>query len=177
MMSARRGRALPPAEAGKFGAAVANSYMWGFWLGVLYFSGGWVRADLAERHSSYLLMALGITSVGWAKFWDFILFFVIMSPVGQALREYYRFTGRNFLEDRIGFARAGGQDIGTFAGLLSTAILLVIFAKVVPSFVISWVRVPLLVLTSLLLGSWLARIMSRRVFSVLFGDSSHFMRP
>jgi len=141
-------------------------------MGVGFCLTAWFKADLAESRSGYFLLALGLSSVGWVKFWAFILFLVaITNPVSQAALEYYRVTGRTFVEDRIGFAKAGGQDIGTFAGLVSTTLFVVIFARVVPAFVMSWVRIPLLVMSSIVLGSWLARILSRQAFSVLFGNS------
>jgi hypothetical protein len=168
-MNARRGKGLPPSEPGSFGAALANSYMWGFWLGVCNFLNAGLTADLAGGRSGYLLLALGLSSVGWAKFWALILFLVATGSTSGALREYYTFTGRTFLEDRIGFAKAGGQDIAIFAGLASTTLFVVVFARLVPANVISWIRIPLLITSSLLLGNWLTRILSRRVFSVLFG--------
>jgi hypothetical protein len=170
-MSAGRGRALPPAQPGSFGAAVLNSYMWGFWLGVIYWLAGWFKADMAAGGSGYFFTALGISSTGWAKFWAVVLFLVATNTTSPAAIEYQRFTGRNFLQDRIGFAKAGGQDIGTMAGLVSTMFFLALFARIVPAFVFCWIRIPLLIVFSVLVGNWLARVLSRRAFTVLFGGS------
>ncbi len=172
MMNARRGRELPAPQPGTFGSAAMNSYMWGFWFGIGSFLSSWLSADLARGQSGHFLVALGLGSIGWAKFWTFILFLVSINPISQAVREYHRVTGRGFIEDRIGFAKAGGQDIGTFAGLVSTTSCVLIFAQILPTWVVSWVRVPLIIVSSLILGKWLARVLSRRAFAVLFGDSS-----
>jgi len=171
-MSEGRGRGLPPPEPGRFGAAPLNSYMWGFWMGILYWLVAWLKADMAQG-SRYFLAALGINSVGWGWFWAVILLLMSINPTSEAVGEYYLFTGRTFVQDRIGFAKAGGQDIGMLAGLVSTSVLVVLFARVVPAFVISWIRIPVLIVTSIVLGKRVARILSRRAFSALFGFSPY----
>src|SRR5437879_5389459 len=138
-MNAWRGKGLPQPEPGSFGAALANSYMWGFWFGVLSFLNTWVTADLAKGQSGHFLVALGISSVGWAKFWAFMLLLVATGSTPGAAREYYALTGRTFVGDRIGFAKAGGQDIGIFGGLAATTLFVVVFARLVPAQVISWI--------------------------------------
>lgn len=169
MPSARSGRGLPPPEPGSFGATHLNSYMLGYWLGTIGVLFSMVGEDLGEGGGGLSRVVLGVESTAWAKFWAFALYLAIMAPTGRALAEYHHFTGRTFLEDRIGFAKSGGQDIAIFAGLASTAMVVVVVYFLVPAAVPSWIRVPAIFFVAIMLGNALAGALSRLVYSILFG--------
>lgn len=171
MQNEEKGRRLPSPQPGSFGAAIHNSYMLGFWLGFISILFKLLNMDLAPSGPGYFFAALGVQSVGWAKFWANIFCVVAALPVSRASVEYCHLTGRNFVEDRIGFAKAGGQDIGFFSGLISIVVLIAIFSIVVPSWLSAWFRVPLIIVLSTMLGNKLSAFCARRVFTVLFGSN------
>jgi hypothetical protein len=164
-----RSRNLPPAEPGSFGGAVLSSYTLGYLLGMMLFASQLLAADVQRTDGGYFAAALGIQSTGWAELVAVALCLVMTSPVNAAAREYYRFTRRTFIEDRIGFAKAGGQDIGTLCGLIVIILIVIIFGTAVPPMVPGWIRIPLILALSNLLGRAAAAALSRRVFDVLFG--------
>lgn len=163
------GSTLPPPESGTFGGAIMHSYMWLFWCGALGVCFQFAKADLSADGAKWLWIAFGVSSSGWAWFWVVVCFFMSIQPVGAATRIYWRFTGRTYVDDRIGFAKAGGQDISSFSGLVAVVGVVFVFARYVPSGLFSWLRPVLLLLAVYLVGIYLASVITTKVLLTLYG--------
>lgn len=161
---------LPPAQPSAFGGAVLSSYMYGYFLGLQGAMIAYLRHDMKPAGHQLFATALGLESTGWLIVWAIALHFVATLPVGAAARRYEQFTGRTYVADRIGFARAGGQDIGSLCGMLSVFLMIIVFATIVPSFLPAWLRIPALVILATWLGTRIAAALASRVFPTLFGQ-------
>ncbi len=168
-MTQTRSSRLPPAESSAFGGAVLNSYTYGYLIGLGWMAMAFLKADMKPEGHHYFLTALGVSSTGWATAWGIALCFVASVPVSAAALVYHRFTGRTFLADRIGFAKAGGQDIGSVCGSIAVIAVVAVFAALVPPVVPAWLRIPGIMISAAWLGSRAASALAWRVFTALFG--------
>lgn len=171
MSDARRSNRLPPAQSSVFGGAVLSSYMYGYLLGLSWVVVAFLKADMGSGGHQYFPAALGVSSTRWATAWAVVLYCVSGLPVGAAARVYRRFTGRTYAADRIGFAKAGGQDIGTVCGSAAVIAVVAVFATLVPAVIPAWVRIPAIVVSAAWLGGKAATTLAWRVFSALFGPT------
>lgn len=124
--------------------------------------------DLSENGPRYLAKAFGLES-NWGIWICLLLGLVFaMFPVSVASVLYTKYTGRVYTEDRLGFARSGGQDIGTWSGLLTYTAVLWIFARDVSPDWLGWFRPVAVLLITLVVGLILAAVIGNMVFARRF---------
>lgn len=124
--------------------------------------------DLSENGPHYLAKAFGIES-NWGVWVCFLLGIVLTAfPVSVTSLLYTRYTGRVYTEDRLGFARSGGQDIGTWSGLLTYTAVLWIFARYISSNWLGWFHPLAVLFIALTAGLILAFVIGNLVFASQF---------
>jgi len=124
--------------------------------------------DLFLSGNRYLAIVFGIESDVWIMICVVAGIVATVTPVGMASLIYTRYTGKVYVEDRTGFVKAGGQDIGDWSGKLAYLIALVAFAQWIPVGWSGWFRPIALLLSVVMAGNILAFIAANLVFSRLF---------
>jgi len=124
--------------------------------------------DLSENGSRLLAKSFGVGS-NWGIWLCLLLGLVVaMFPVSITSVLYTKYTGRFYTEDRLGFARSGGQDIGTWSGLLAYTMTLWFFARFVSPDWLGWFHPVVVLLTTLVLGVMLATVVGNTIFASIF---------
>lgn len=124
--------------------------------------------DLSSKGNHHLARAFGIESDFW------IIICVIASILAGGMSVimvslmYTRYSGKLYLEDRLAFVKAGGQDINLWSGVLANLITLFAFARWVPVGWAGWFRPIALLIGIIVIGNTLAFFASHLVFSRLF---------
>lgn len=82
--------------------------------------GGIIYAVTRKPRTGFLETIGAPTNWGdWTLFvWLGVAFLAALACISTVSGVYYRYTGRVYTKDRIGFAKAGGYDIGSIAPLL-----------------------------------------------------------
>lgn len=142
----------------------------------IVFYGIWASlAGLANQWKAYVFSVLGAQGAwdGWKMLAYALLVWVVSATtISGASVTYTRFTGRVYTEDRTGFAKAGGFDVGRIMQVVVVVGLFGIFmaferlALLAPygNWRRPWVFAVLLLLLSFPLSSIAARIVFRARF-------------
>ena len=156
-------------EGGGFGSGILRSYTLIPSLIAITWLGTLVRKDLGDGGERLLSVALGIESEGWLRACVYIGPWIAVGVAKGVVLELYRqYTGYIYFEDRIGFAKSGGEDIGFWCGLLPFVGFVYLFAYVIDPG-LGFLRAVLIVIGSSVLGRLTASSLARRVFSALYG--------
>lgn len=158
------------AEGGRFGAAHVHSYT--FVLSLLAGAAlvAFAQADLRAGGDGHLRTAFGVQSNGrvWAAFVGGL--FVTTFPVSAVAMLYTRYTGLiAFRDDRVGFARSGGQDVANWGGLLTYVAVLYLFAAWVPAGLLTPLRWLAVLVATAVLGVRVSTGVAHRLFHAQFG--------
>lgn len=158
-------------EGGRFGSGIVSSYTYVLTLfagaGIVYLA----KKDLGPEGTRILSSAWGIDSNGWIWFWIIAgMMLAITVPKAAVMESYRRHTGFAYVEDRIGFSKAGGEDISFWSGFLTFVAVLGLFAFLLPGGALGMAQPFVIVIAICVLGSILARSIARAVFSAQFGS-------
>lgn len=157
------------AEPGRFGSANTRSKTFVLWLIAGFILMQLVRQDLSKTGDKHLYTAFGTGSWAWTVFAVVVTGGLALGfATGTAVKRYYRYTGRTFLEDRHGFARSGGQDVASWSALAAPAAVIVLFAFVIPDEFLGPVRPFAVVVTSWVASAVLCRIAVSLLYRVEF---------
>ncbi|MFN8421681.1 MAG: hypothetical protein U0528_20905 [Anaerolineae bacterium] len=156
-------------EPGRFGYAVLMSYTYFLSIGVFGIIQWFTDLDLKQASSSYLRTAFSIdqnSTVSVIMFFGCYILSVL--PIGSAVQLYYKYTGRTYTGDRIGFAKSGGHDIATWAGLLSFVLVVYVFARFIPAGILGMGRVVVIFVASFFLSGWLTRTLTGLLYEAMY---------
>ncbi|MBX3064730.1 MAG: hypothetical protein KF726_17235 [Anaerolineae bacterium] len=156
-------------EPGRFGYAVLMSYTYFLSIGVFGIIQWFTDLDLKQASSSYLRTAFSIdqnSTVSVIMFFGCYILSVL--PIGSAVQLYYKYTGRTYTGDRIGFAKSGGHDIATWAGLLSFVLVVYVFARFIPAGILGVGRVVVIFVASFFLSGWLTRTLTGLLYEAMY---------
>lgn len=159
---------IADAKPGRFGSAVLNSYTWPI-LWTLQGVAFYLARD--SQYVSFFYGAFGVESTTSLYVVLILSLLVTSAPVSAAGIEYHRATGRYFTDDRIGFAKAGCQDLGQWSGFVAFWSIAVLAGFFAPR-VMGWARSVVILLVAVLLGCWVASALSRRVLGVVLHGTS-----
>ena len=158
----------PPqrAEPGRFGSANTQSYSYPFQVLAMVITGFFINQDLLPTGSGFLRVALGLEKSFWVWAWIFIGFMVSSGVISSfASYTYFRITGRAFTQDRIGYARAGAQDISFWIGLVVYLVAIFLFGRYVPAGLLGWARPFVVVIAASIVSSFIGRRVVMQVYS------------
>jgi hypothetical protein len=150
----------------------AESHAYTYWLILIAWCGLWplIRHDLGPDGSHILIRAYGL-SPSWKLWTSVIVQFFLSGMTASAVSfTYHRFTGYHMVEDRIGYARAGGSDIANWCNLLINALVIFAFSYMVPAAMFGRLRPFVLVVAGILSSVLVARFLATAVFRAQFGE-------
>ncbi len=153
------------AEGGQPGAAQLGSYTYALMASAYVGLGSLVRWDL--DHGRHLCTALGVQSnfAVWA--WLVVGQGVtLLTSTGLVVALYKHYTGREYVEDRVGYAKSAASDLNFWCTLATFAGLVWLSAVLPPG--LSWFRAVLIVLVAAVLGRVLTGLACVAVFSALY---------
>lgn len=162
------------AESGVFGTAQLRSYT--YWLTMVISTEliAYIYYDTDAHGPHALSAAFGIPNGIWI--WACLVapWLVSTVNVGFVANSYTQFTGRYYVHDRLGYAKAGGTDIcywSTFFALVAT---FYVFARLVPVGALGVFRPYVALLVFCIAARVLLVVGARSIFSALYRSS---LRP
>lgn len=157
-------------ESGRCGSANALSYT--YWVVIMAVCGaGWyIKHDTSPGGPHFIPCAYGVEP-SW-KLWTFLVVHGVLAAacVSVVAMTYHKFTGYDFVQDRIGFARAGGSDIANWVGLIVNGSFVAVFAFIVPPNYLGVMRPYVLIVIASFTAFAIARIVATVIFRAILGD-------
>lgn len=153
-------------EGGAVGTAQSQSYTYGLHLPVWAVLVWLVWQDL--NSGRLLSVATGLQGNGWIHLCLVGVFIAaLFSSTPATVLQYHRYTGLDYVEDRIGYARSGGSDIASWAAFFTAVGVAVGFIGIPESW-FGWARPIVMVVAALVLGWLTARLAAGIVFRALY---------
>jgi hypothetical protein len=126
------------------------------------------RSDMSKGGGKYLSTAFGIDSNLWLTVALIIGGILSITGVSTASALYYQYTGRYYTQDRGGFARSGGQDLGFWSGFIIYILTIYLFSRFIPGDWLGFARPFALLIIAVVGGNMLAHYTVKRLYNMLF---------
>lgn len=168
-------------EGGKVGTAQAKSYTFIFQQIANVLLGLFVFWDILFQEAKYLRLAIGlpvgiqfkiIIALWYACIIGVIPFLPFFGPgrLASVISPIYtQYTGTVYVQDRIGYAKSGANDIIFWCYYIPLITTLFLFIQIIPAGVFSIFRPFVITIIPPVISHILVRVFARIVFSALYG--------
>lgn len=159
------------AKSGVFGTAQLRSYT--YWLTLVITSEviAYIYYDTGAQGPHALSAAFGIPNGFWIWASLVAAWLVTSVNVGFVAGLYTQFTGRHYVDDRWGYAKAGGADICYWSTFFALLITFYVFARLIPIGALGIFRPYIALLVFCIVARVLLEVGARSIFSALYRSS------
>lgn len=156
------------AEGGAIGSAQLKSYTYWLTFVVGGEAVGFVYYDINQGGPHFLSTAIGIGNSNWLWVSVVIALFINSMNASIIANIYQEFTGLSYVQDRLGFAKAGASDINFWSTFLAFVGTIYAFESFVPAGALGIFRPFVVLLVFYVVARILLGVGAHLVFSTLY---------